>query len=891
MLSQLRLRNKLILLGVGSTAVSAAAMLAIVAVEQKELQADIDEEFGVIATTETGRIAQDVERMCVLAHEMLVKELDNTVAVMRREIEHGGGIQVSNEKVAWRAVNEVTGTTVSVDLPKMNLGNTWLGQVRDTGTQVPVVDTARELVGGRATIFQRINEAGDLMRVATNMTDARGSRAVGSFLPAAMPDGSANEVVASVLRGQTYRGRAWQVDAWYLTVYEPLRDSRGEIVGALYAGFPQDSIELVHESIMDIKVGKTGSVFVLHGEGELKGHYVISEGGKRDGEDVHGVRDTTGRAFIESMVGKAVALEPNQVAYENYWWRETGNSEARERITAVTYFEPWDWVIGAGAYLDEYKDASDHVHETLSTLMRWAALGGLAILLLVGVVAWRFSARIAEPVRKMALTAQGLSVGDLDQDVEVASGDEIGELAEAFGEMIQYQRQLADAAQRVGRGDLDVEVAPRCERDQLSLALGGMVTSIQRLIDDANQMVKAAGEGELENRSDPENHHGAYREIIDGINTTLDVVVQPINEANEVLQALSTYDLRARMSGDYRGDHARIKAALNSTAEILHDSLAQVSEAADQVSSASSQIATSSQGVAQNASEQASSLEETSASLEQMEGMTRQNADNTKQAKALAGSAKEAADRGSVAMEEMSGAMEKIRSAAESTAQIIRDINEIAFQTNLLALNAAVEAARAGEAGRGFAVVAEEVRNLALRSKDAAQRTEALIKESVTLAGQGGNISTDVGEHLGDIVESVGKVTDIVNEITVASEEQARGIEQVNRAVMEMDKAVQQTAANSEESSSSAEEMASQAQELAGMVGRFQLNQTRVKAAPAVSKAPVERVEERPGNGGSASPPDKGGNGSGNGRRRPEAVFPLDDDEVALDDDIALQDF
>jgi methyl-accepting chemotaxis protein len=109
--------------------------------------------------------------------------------------------------------------------------------------------------------------------------------------------------------------------------------------------------------------------------------------------------------------------------------------------------------------------------------------------------------------------------------------------------------------------------------------------------------------------------------------------------------------------------------------------------------------------------------------------MSGRSRDAAGRADAMARAARTAATGGAQAMEAMAGAMSRIRTFAESTSQIIKDINEIAFQTNLLALDAAVEAARAGDAGRGFAVVAEEVRSLALRSKDAAQRSEALIRQ------------------------------------------------------------------------------------------------------------------------------------------------------------------
>jgi methyl-accepting chemotaxis protein len=245
----------------------------------------------------------------------------------------------------------------------------------------------------------------------------------------------------------------------------------------------------------------------------------------------------------------------------------------------------------------------------------------------------------------------------------------------------------------------------------------------------------------------------------------------------------------------------------------------------------------------------------------------------------VAKTTQELAEKGGVSMQQMVTAMANIRKSAEDTSAIIKDINEIAFQTNLLALNAAVEAARAGDAGRGFAVVAEEVRNLALRAKEAATKTEGLIAQSAKLANEGGAISGDVNENLTQIVESIGKVADFVDEIAVASEEQAKGIGQVNRAVAEMDKVVQQAAANSEESSSAAEELSSQSQELAAMIGRFQLSRARSAHELDLQRAKVARLPAKPkpkGNGAA------GGNGKWH-RHQAAQLIPLDDEDALAD--------
>lgn len=240
-----------------------------------------------------------------------------------------------------------------------------------------------------------------------------------------------------------------------------------------------------------------------------------------------------------------------------------------------------------------------------------------------------------------------------------------------------------------------------------------------------------------------------------------------------------------------------------------------------QLTQAANEVSGSSQGLSQGASEQASSIEEISASVEQMSAMTRQNADNSHTATSLMEETSKSVRDVESSASRMSVTMNSIQDASAQTSKIVKTIDEIAFQTNLLALNAAVEAARAGEAGKGFAVVAEEVRNLAMRSAEAAKETNRLIEETVSRVNEGGAAVAQVSSSLGAVTQTVTKAQQLIREIAAASSEQADGITQVTAAISQMDKVTQSNAAAAEEGAAAAEELSGQAESLTGTVNEM----------------------------------------------------------------------
>jgi len=169
--------------------------------------------------------------------------------------------------------------------------------------------------------------------------------------------------------------------------------------------------------------------------------------------------------------------------------------------------------------------------------------------------------QIITPIKQIATTAEAIAEGDVDQEIEIVRGDELGDLANAFRNMIAYLQEMADEADRLARGDLKADVTPRSEKDRLGNAFRQMIANLKDVIEDIVQTSQGLAEGDLGAAPQAE-YKGDFVQIKDALETASSDLQQVVGDIVQVSQGLAEGDLSVTPRAEYKGDFGQIKDAL-----------------------------------------------------------------------------------------------------------------------------------------------------------------------------------------------------------------------------------------------------------------------------------------------------------------------------------------
>ncbi|MBK7258280.1 MAG: HAMP domain-containing protein [Ignavibacteriae bacterium] len=174
--------------------------------------------------------------------------------------------------------------------------------------------------------------------------------------------------------------------------------------------------------------------------------------------------------------------------------------------------------------------------DTQSRVMAVIGVSAVLFVILIGVIITR---SITRPLAELRGVALQVSTGSVNVPAAVPYRDEVGELHASFEHVVDAIRQQSDIMEQLAGGTFTDQVTVRSGEDVLNQSIQRVQSSLKQLQEEALLLSHAAVEGKLATRGNAEKFRGGYREIVQGVNDTLDAVIGPLNVAAEYVDRIS----------------------------------------------------------------------------------------------------------------------------------------------------------------------------------------------------------------------------------------------------------------------------------------------------------------------------------------------------------------
>ncbi|CAG0993033.1 partial Methyl-accepting chemotaxis protein, partial [Rhodocyclaceae bacterium] len=335
-----------------------------------------------------------------------------------------------------------------------------------------------------------------------------------------------------------------------------------------------------------------------------------------DGKDLSDFKDAKGKLFFNEFIR---IVEKDGAGFLDYYWAKPGSDKPVEKISYVKGFQPWNWIIGTGIYIED-------VDKELAVQARKQLLIALGIFLVMIPFSVSVVRDLGRSIRTVVEATDKLANGDFDHASDVVLRNEMGAILQATQHVqkslqsMRSEAQMltaaavegrlttrADAGQhhggfqevvggfnatldavigplnvaatyvdRISKGDIPPKITDSYSGDFNTIKnnLNQAIDAVNKLIADANMLAKAAVDGKLATRADAAAHQGDFRKIVEGVNHTLDAVIGPLNVAANYVDRISKGDIPPKITDSYNGDFNTIKNNLNQAIDAVNKMIA-----------------------------------------------------------------------------------------------------------------------------------------------------------------------------------------------------------------------------------------------------------------------------------------------------------------------------